>query len=120
MMNFEESVKSLKEKRSNLQEAESFEKITSIWKEIKEIHGSCSKKLGEVKEKMEKLEENSESTEELDLTFPQAIKEMEEISASIENTSISNFPEKIKRMQDLKSFCLKRLEEQKINMEEVK
>lgn len=122
MDNFEELISDLKEKRTKLQQSDSFDEMTQIWKNLKEINAKCEVFLKDVSKEIENLE-NKEEKDFSDLgeiKFAEALNEINQISQNIEMAPICKIPEMLKRMQKLKSFCAHRLEEQRVNMEEMK
>jgi hypothetical protein len=119
MAKFEQMILDLESNRKKLQESDSFEEISNVWGEIKKTHEECSKHLSVIESSIRDIT-SEDSNDDVDLSFGQALKEMEEISNNIENTPISDLVDKIKRINTLKCFCLKKLEEQKANMEEIK
>jgi len=117
MSNFEEKLSELKDNRAKLNQANSFDEITSLWKQVKTAYENCSSELEKINEELSK---NSESTDSLEqISFSDALNEMQKISEKIKTESISNISEMIKKMQILKDFCLKELEKEKIQMEKI-
>lgn len=121
MMNLEESLKELKLKRSMLQQAESFDDISKLWKEIKKLHADCSSFLVDINKNIEALENGNNSIEAQNIEkFSHALDEINEIAKKIETEPLDKVCNLMQRMQELKLFCINKLEEQKNQVEEVK
>lgn len=119
MNNFENKIELLKEKRSKLNQSNSFDEISVLMKEIRELYTECTLILEDVSSKLANLEASTRVLQPLDnMKFSQAMDKMYELSEEIKTISVSSFPELIARMYALKAFCFDKLDKEKINMEE--
>lgn len=126
---FETMIEALKENRQKLNQSNSFDEISQLWHEIKETYSKCSKVVEDIAKQVSELDvaqsnANESSAEQtLDyssLSFSNALNKMQELSNEVKTVSITEIPSLIKQMHELKMFCLKKLEEEKVKMEEVK
>lgn len=121
MDNFDSMIEALKANRQKLNQSNSFDEITQLWHKIKETYSECSKIIEGVSKELNELDEPSDVPSDLkDMKFSDALARMEKISAEIKTVSISKMPELVKEIYALKTFCLNKLETEKVKMEEVK
>ncbi len=118
--NFEAMIESLKENRQKLNQSNSFDEISVLWHQIKETYSQCTKVVDNIAQELSLLEGQQFEADGLDeLKFSDALKKMQELSEKVKAVSITEVPGLIKQMQTLKMFCLNKLEEEKVKMEEV-
>jgi len=118
-MSFEKIVEDINQKRKTLSSSNSFDEIISTWQNIKSNHKECEKILNDISKQIISLE-NIEKDENLNLTisFSEAFNEMKILSEKIKNAPILELPELIKRLQILKNFCMNKIEQETIKIEE--
>lgn len=118
---FDNMIESLKEKRLKLNQSSSFDEIAILWQQIKEIYSQSSKIVEDISKELSQLDSQQiqNSEEIVDLKFSDALKQMEELSNQIKTVSITQIPSLIKKISVLKTFCLNKLEEEKVKMEEI-
>jgi|GEM_PF-3786809 len=122
----ENLIEEIKELRAKLNQAVSFDEVTNCWQNLKKTYEKCSKMVEKVETDLAKLDENKqELTEEQvkefeQMSFSIALAKMDEIAYKIKTATISEIPDLMSKMQILKIFCFKKLDEEKIKMEEIK
>lgn len=122
----ENLIEEIKENRAKLNQATSFDEITICWQNLKNAYEKCSTIVNDVAADLAKLDSietqiSVEDQEKLDaMPFSAALARMEEISAQIKTATISDMPKLMQEMQLMKTFCFKKLDQEKIKMEEIK
>lgn len=118
---FEKQLEEIKEKRKILNQSDSFEEIAKAWNEIKKLYEQCEAVLENISKEVKILEEAEQEAElKEDFKFNAAFERINEISQSVHNCEVEKLPKLIKEMHELKTLCLKKLEVEKVNMEEIK
>lgn len=109
----------LNEQKKILNNSDSFDEIIETWKKIKETHQKCETKIADISKKIDQIDENI-NQEILEVSFQNAYKEMKDISEKIKTCNMEEIIPMIERIKILKNFCFKKLEQEQIEIEEIK